>query len=257
MNRRTAALALFAVVAALAAPLTANAASPKLTYHANVDGLASTLSLAFEAEQVSGELIEGQLRLAVRGTARANRLAAQLIQPHTGLPVATLEGRIDGSGIDALLRAAPVMGGAQRTVRFTPAGLSRPEAAVADEPVMVRTAGSATAGSVDSRLVGRWVNEKMTNSSGGGNFASFSTVRTLQMDADGRISQWVTSVGGGGNWNYDGGRKVEFSGRWYSRDGVIYVKSDAGGDFQAATRYRFSDRYLVTEDGRQKLIWRR
>lgn len=260
MNRRFALTAALFALSGLfaAAPLTASAASPKLTYHASVDGLASTLSLAFDAERVTGELIEGELRLAVRGTAKANRLTTQLIQPHTGLPVATLEGRIDGNGIDALLRAAPVMGGAQRQIRFSPSTLARAEneLSAADEPRLVRTGGNV-GGAVDGRLVGRWVNEKMTNSNGGGNFASFSTVRTLQMDADGRVSQWVTSVGGGGNWNYDGGRKVEFSGRWYARDGVLYVKSDTGGDFQAAARYRFSDPYLVTEDGRQKLIWRR
>ena len=110
---------------------------------------------------------------------------------------------------------------------------------------------------LDPRLIGSWVHEKMINS-GGASFASFSTVRTLQFDASGRVTQWVRSAGGGQNWSYGGGgRRLEFSGRWYVRDGVILVQPDAGGGFVEAGRYRFSSPYLVTESREGRLIWQR
>jgi hypothetical protein len=120
-------------------------------------------------------------------------------------------------------------------------------------------AGSTAPGaaSLDPRLIGEWINEKMI-SSGGASFASFSTVRTLRFEGSGRVMQWVRSAGGGQNWSYGGGgRKLEFAGRWLARDGIIHVQPDGASQYMAAGRYRFSAPYLVTESSEGRLIWQR
>ena len=112
-------------------------------------------------------------------------------------------------------------------------------------------------GALDPRLIGAWVNEKMI-SSGGASFASFTTVRTMRFEGSGRVTQWVQSVGGGQSWSYNGGgRRLEFAGRWFARDGVILVQPDGRSDYVEAGRYRFSSPYLVTESREGRLIWQR
>ena len=62
-------------------------------------------------------------------------------------------------------------------------------------------------------MVGIWVNEDIINS-GGGNFASYTTVMTMELHPDGRVIQYTESIGGGGDWSYDGGRTIDFDGQW-------------------------------------------
>ena len=111
-------------------------------------------------------------------------------------------------------------------------------------------------GALDPRLIGAWVNEKMI-ASGGSSFASFTTVRTLSFDPSGRVLQQVSSVGGGENWHYGGGKKTEFAGRWLARDGVVHVQAEGGGEYVPAGRYRFADAYLITENALGRLVWQR
>ena len=119
------------------------------------------------------------------------------------------------------------------------------------------TSAGPVGGALDPRLIGAWVNEKMI-SSGGASFASFTTVRTMRFEASGRVTQWVQSVGGGQSWSYNGGgRRLEFAGRWFARDGVILVQPDGRSDYVEAGRYRFSSPYLVTESREGRLIWQR
>ncbi|MFG5407993.1 hypothetical protein ABXN37_07500 [Piscinibacter sakaiensis] len=82
-------------------------------------------------------------------------------------------------------------------------------------------------------------------------------MRSLTLGADGRVSQSVRSVGGGGNWSADGGERTEFSGRWMVRDGSLWVQPDGQPRFVAAGRYRFSGPYLVTENAQGRLVWQR
>ena len=114
------------------------------------------------------------------------------------------------------------------------------------------------AGTVDAELVGRWRHESQINSGGGaGGFASFSTVRILELAGNGQVRQSVRSVGGGGNWSSDGGERTEFVGRWQARQGEIWVQPEGQSQFINAGRYRLSGPYLVTENGRGRMIWSR
>lgn len=69
---------------------------------------------------------------------------------------------------------------------------------------------------MDPTLVGTWIHEKIINS-GGASFASFNTLMTLQLNADGSVTQWARSVGGGN----DSPGEVQYSGHWRSQGGML------------------------------------
>lgn len=123
-------------------------------------------------------------------------------------------------------------------------------------PTLASVAGAY--GAQDPRLVGRWVHQSMISSSGGaGGFASFTTVRSIEFGPDGQVQQWVRSVGGGGTWSAQGGRKLEFAGRWEVRGNEIWVQPQGRAEALRAGTYQLSGPYLVTygQDGRT--IWQR
>ena len=108
----------------------------------------------------------------------------------------------------------------------------------------------------DARMVGIWVNENMINS-GGGNFASYTTVMTMELHPDGRVIQYTESIGGGGDWSYDGGRTIDFDGQWRADGQTLYVYAAPLPDFTPAATYSFSGEYLVTQSDMGRLIWQR
>lgn len=256
MNRRNATFSLLAALLPLAAAATPSASG---TYQGQIAGMANQLVLQSAGGQVSGSFVEGAMQLAVRGTQQGAQLSLQLVEPNSGSAVATLEGRLEGGTFVATVRAANLQTGqvSTETARFVRVGAAAAAAATGGTPAA--TAAAPAGGALDPRLLGAWHNEKHINSGGGaGGFASFSTVRTLEFDASGRVTQWVQSSGGGGNWSYGGGgRKAEYSGRWYAKDGIVYVQLDGTSGFQPASRYRFAGEYLVTENNEGRLNWRR
>ncbi|MFN3910813.1 hypothetical protein [Hyphomonas sp.] len=108
----------------------------------------------------------------------------------------------------------------------------------------------------DARLVGIWVNENIINS-GGGSFASYTTVMTMELHPDGRVVQYTESIGGGGDWSYDGGRTIDFDGQWRADGRTLYVYADPLPEFTPAATYSFSGEYLVTQSDMGRLIWQR
>jgi hypothetical protein len=118
--------------------------------------------------------------------------------------------------------------------------------------------GQQQAGALDPRLVGTWVNEKQINSGGGaGGFASFSTVMSMLLHADGTVQQYTQSVGGGGEWSSNSGRTLDFEGRWRAANGTLLVHAAGLPDFVPAATYSFSGEYLVTQSDMGRLIWQR
>lgn len=117
---------------------------------------------------------------------------------------------------------------------------------------------SGQANVLDPRLFGVWVNEKQINSPGGaGGFASFSTVMTMILNADGTVQQFTQSVGGGGDWSSNSGRKLDFEGRWRASNGTFLVHGMGLPDFTPAATYTFSGEYLVTQNDMGRLIWQK
>lgn len=110
----------------------------------------------------------------------------------------------------------------------------------------------------DQRLVGIWVNEKQINSPGGaGGFASFSTVMTMDIRADGNIVQHTQSVGGGGDWSSNSGKTLDFEGQWRGDGQTMFVYGMGLPDFTPAATYTFSGQYLVTQNDQGRLIWQK
>lgn len=119
-------------------------------------------------------------------------------------------------------------------------------------------AQATTTGTLDTRLLGRWVHQSMINSSGGaGGFASFTTERSIEFGADGRVQQWVRSVGGGGSWSSGGNRRLEFAGRWEVRGNEIWVQPDGHANSLRAGTFQLSGAYLVTVGRDGRTIWQR
>lgn len=108
----------------------------------------------------------------------------------------------------------------------------------------------------DARMAGIWVNENIVNS-GGSNFASYTTVMTMELHPDGRVVQYTESIGGGGDWSYDGGRTIDFEGEWRADGRTLSVYAAPLPGFTPAATYSFSGEYLVTQSDMGRLIWQR
>jgi hypothetical protein len=236
-----------------------------LAYEGQSDGVTTRLVLRIEGSTVDGTLHEQGLALPVRGVVEGRRMQAAVLDPRSGAALVRIAGELRDDGLR--LTALPEGGGAARTLAMRrlapdaaaggatgsggPGGPGGTRAGAAPE----RAGGS---GRSDPALVGRWTSESQLQSSGGaGGFAALSTVRMLELAADGRVRQWVRTAGGGGNWSADGGQRLEFSGRWESRGPEIWVQQDGQTGFVRAAAYRFSGEYLVTDDGSARRIWRR
>lgn len=224
----------------------ATAAAIDGEYRATVDGVDTVLSLRSDGSAVSGTYAEGALQLDIVGRLDADRLQAQVRVPASGLDIAVLDAKVAADTLDAGIDAHNPLTGERRSTH----AVFRRTASQAPSANDVATTVPDT---LDRRLIGTWVNEKMINS-GGSNFASFTTVMTMALAADGRVSQWSRSVGGGGDWSYDSAGELQYSGRWSSQDGVLYVRLDGAAGFQPTARYRLSVAYLVTENDRGRLI---
>lgn len=240
MNRRTAAALIATFVAAAAGAAHANPRT--LSWETEVNGVRTLLTVQVNGGQAEGSLQEGGATLPVRGSLQGQRLLAGAHDPAGGQRVLQLDGRIQGDDLVLSVRTEAGQGG---TVT-----LRRVGAAPAPQP--------AGGGRIEPGFVGRWHHDSQINSAGGaGGFASFSTVRTLELGPDGRARQWVRSAGGGGNWSASGGQTLEFSGRWQVRGAELWVAQDGQSTFQRAAAIRRAGEYLVTENGGERRIWRR
>lgn len=215
-------------------------------YRATLDGQPTVLILRQQGNQVEGQYIENQtLRLNLKGHYDGKVLRAEISDPQSGLLLANMNATYANAMLNTSIAARNPRNG---EVLEHQALFQRETAATAVTP-------SAT-GTQDSALIGTWVHEKIINS-GGANFASFNTVMTLQLNADGSVTQWSRSTGGGSDWSYDSPGEVQYSGHWRSQDGMLMVRLAGAADYQPAAYYRFSDQYLVTESNTGKMIWQR
>ena len=140
----------------------------------------------------------------------------------------------------------------------SPPALATPAPSAQDARMQSPPAPAQPASQLDPRLVGVWVNENQINSPGGaGGFASFSTVMTMELDADGTIRQFTQSVGGGGDWSSNSERRLDFEGNWRASNNTLLVHGMGLPDFTPAATYSFSDQYLVTNSDMGRLIWQR
>jgi hypothetical protein len=255
---------LLAALAGLPATWLAVPASARplaLVYEGEADGVTTRLVLSVDGSRVDGTLHEPGLALPVRGVVEGRRMQAAVLDPRSGAALVRLAGELRDDGLR--LSARPEGGGAGRilAMRRVAADAAASAGAVSGPAAGAssgRAGGPSPAGRADPALVGRWTSESQLQSAGGaGGFAALSTVRTLELAADGRVRQWVRTAGGGGHWTADGGQRLEFSGRWETRGAEIWVRQDGQSGFVRAAAYRFSGEYLLTDDGSGRRIWRR
>ncbi len=215
-------------------------------YRATLDGQPTELILRQQGGRVEGQYVENQsLRLNLKGHYDGQVLRAEISDPQSGLLLANMNATYANAMLNTRIAARDPRNGQvlEREALF------KREAGTPPTP-------QPSSGVQDPALVGTWVHEKIINS-GGASFASFNTVMTLQLNADGSVTQWSRSVGGGSDWSYDSPGKVQYSGHWRSQDGMLMVRLAGTADYQPAAHYRFSDQYLVTESNTGKMIWQR
>lgn len=213
-------------------------------YRTTLDGQPSELILRQNDAVVEGEYVESQhLRLVVKGRYDGKLLRAEISDPQSGLLLANMNATYANAMLNASIAARNPRNGEvlERQALF------QREAAIATPP---------TPGTLAPTLVGTWVHEKIINS-GAASFTSLNTLMTLQLNADGSVTQWSRAVGGGGDWSYDSPGEVQYSGHWRSQSGMLMVRLAGAADYQPAAYYRFSDQYLVTESNTGKMIWQR
>ena len=200
-------------------------------YRTTLDGQPSELILRQNDAVVEGEYVESQhLRLVVKGRYDGKLLRAEISDPQSGLLLANMNATYANAMLNASIAARNPRNGEvlERQALF------QREAAIATPP---------TPGTLAPTPVGTWVHEKIINS-GCTSFASFNTLMTLQLNADGSVTQWSRAVGGGGDWSYDSPGEVQYSGHWRSQGGMLMVRLAGAADYQPAAYYRFSDQYL-------------
>lgn len=183
-------------------------------------------------------------------------IAAALLLGACSQEAATLPASEAALIADQPAAAEPVNQFAQKTPSEDPAEpVPAPAQPVAATPAPA-PAVQQPAAERDARLAGIWVNEDIINS-GSGNFAAYTTVMTMELYPDGRVVQYTQSIGGGGDWSYDGGRTIDFDGQWRADGQTLYVYAAPLPDFTPAATYSFSGEYLVTRSDMGRLIWKR
>lgn len=212
-------------------------------YQATLDEQATELILRSDGQQVEGEYVEGpHLRLRLSGTFDGELLQAQISDPASGQVLANMNANYADGVLNASLAARHPQTG-QPLLREA---LFQRVAPAPPPPDPHR----------DPALIGTWVYEQMTNSSGL-EFASLSTVTTLRIRADGTIAQWRRSVAGGSEWSYDRPGELQYRGRWRSDGGLLLVQLQGASEFQPAARYHFNVPYLITESNTGSMTWQR
>lgn len=212
-------------------------------YQAILDHQPTELILRSHEQQVEGEYVEGaHLRLRLTGQFDGTLLQAQISDPESGQVLANMNANYADGMLNASLAARdPDSGEALlREALFQRVAAALPPVAPHQDPA----------------LVGTWVYEQMTNSTGL-ELASLSTVTTLRIRADGSIAQWRRSVAGGSEWSYDRPGELQYRGRWRSDDGLLLVQLQGASNFQPAARYRFNEPYLITESNTGRMTWQR
>lgn len=212
-------------------------------YQATLDNQPTELILRSQEQQVQGEYLEGpHLRLKLSGTFDGQLLQAQISDPASGQILANMNANYADGMLNASLAARdPASGEALlREALFQRVAPAPPPADPNQDPA----------------LVGTWIYEQMTNSTGL-EFASLTTVTTLRIRADGSIEQWRRSVAGGSEWSYDRPGELQYRGRWRSDGDLLLVQLQGASEFQPAARYHFSEPYLVTESNTGKMTWQR
>lgn len=98
---------------------------------------------------------------------------------------------------------------------------------------------------IDYDLVGTWMQQSMTASSGYGDYASYTSVTYYQLNANGTVcvsDGGVVSSGNDWSYNSNGGGNAQ-CGKWYVKDGYIYFEQN--GQLYGYIKYTFHNGQLV------------
>lgn len=217
-------------------------------YLATLDGQPAEMILYRQGRQVEGQYVENNnLRLNISGSFDGQLLRARISKPQSGHLLAMLNASYADGTLNARITARDPRSDAllERQVLFQ--RQLEPATTAAQQVPSNRR---------DPALVGTWVYQH-TVARGGATPTSLTTILTLQLAADGSVTQWRRTLGGAPHGRGDSPGEPQYRGRWHSADGLLLVHLQGAGDFQPAAHYRFSEPYLVTESNTGKMFWQR
>ncbi len=247
MNRRRFALSTLITILAMHTSTTTRAASPTQVFVASANGQQSEVSLQIDGSRFQGVLKDSGGQFPLRGQVQGKRLTGQIMDPTSGQEILPFQAELDGDTLYLSFKAPQAPG----PVTFALRRVGAP-------PLPATAVHLPNGAALDARLLGRWSHHKTTSSAGGaGGFASFSTVRTLVLAADGRMQQWVRSVGGGGQWSHRSGDELELEGRWTTQGAALWVLPAGHAAYVRVAAYQLEGERLVMQGNGGRQIWRR
>jgi uncharacterized lipoprotein YehR (DUF1307 family) len=109
--------------------------------------------------------------------------------------------------------------------------------------VMTSNSETTQTGKVDPRLIGVWVNDQTSYTSG----FSHSTIKKIFIEPNGQVKEGSRLIGGGDVGSFDSGLTINYTGVMSAKDGILYFHEFNGkniGNVQGGT-YRFVDKFLI------------
>jgi hypothetical protein len=214
-------------------------------YLATIDGLPTEMTLRSEGDKVQGEYVENaRLRLIVNGRFDGQLLRAQISDPDSGRLIANMNANYANAMLNAHIAARS----------------PRNDQVFEREALFQRQAGDANVQPIeherDPELVGTWVHQRRLDA-GDTSIAAISAVTTLQLSADGRVTQWRGALAGNNDWNRDIPGELQYSGHWQSANGLLLVHVQGQPHYRPAAHYRFDEQQLVTASNAGEIVWQR
>ncbi|HLA32624.1 MAG TPA: hypothetical protein VJ047_16520 [Pseudomonas sp.] len=216
-------------------------------YLATLDGLPAEMILHSQGQQVKGQYMENnRLRLIISGSFDGQLLRAQINDPQSGQLIANMHANYANAMLNARIVARSPHNGAvlQREALFQRQVSNAAPAATPPQD-------QAPAEERDPALIGTWVHEQL------GDDESLASLLTLQLGADGSITQWTRNAADDSANSPDSPGTLQYRGRWQSSKGLLLVQLQDREDYQPAAFYRVNEPHLVTESNTGKMLWKK
>jgi hypothetical protein len=233
-------------------PQTLLAAELDGRYLATLDGLPAEMILHSQGQQVKGQYMENnRLRLIISGSFDGQLLSAQISDPQSGQLIANMHANYANAMLNARIVARSPHNGAvlQREALFQRQVSNA--ALAATPPLQAPAPEQPPAEKRDPALIGTWVHEQP------GADGTSASLLTLQLGADGSVTQWTRSAAADSAADSDSPGALQYRGRWQSNEGLLLVQLQGSEAYQPAAFYRFNELHLVTETNSSKMLWQR
>ena len=212
------------------------------TWHSNISGIAATMKLEQDGDNIRGKISGGNYRYTLKGSLKGKTAGGKLADMSGKTLDFTLAGN-DKTLTLTLIARHPATG---QVLRQIP--LVFPRSGAGDSRSASRSSD------IDQRLVGRWRYSKIYMS---GSFST-TTTRYLVMSGNGTYQYgngrlYVSAPNASGRTS----RSNVQTGRWKTTNRIIYI-SDNGSNWEPYAKYYVQgNSMLMTFSNGKKMLWKR